>query len=1046
MAKKKTLRFDKMLVLYQYFLSLFGVEEFSEFTELLGDSQLEELDEDNNTKFFNEIEYRKKYGDKLTIDKLFQYDQNIVSHTSKISEKRGQRIKWKYFQYLSLLFTEIYLDWYFENPEKLLNDLNNYLVTFNNLSDPEKVDKYILKDLSKIAFWNATGSGKTLLMHINILQYLHYANIHHRHNDINKIILLTPNVGLSNQHLKEFELSGLPAELFQEGLLAAGSKIEIIDIHKIKDEKGQKTVSVDAFEGNNLVLVDEGHRGSSGIEWKDKRDKLCSNGFSFEYSATFGQAMKASNNKDLLQEYARCILFDYSYKYFYRDGYGKDYRILNMADDSDEEKRNLYLTASMLTFYQQYKLFEENIHLYQPFLVEKPLMIFVGSKVTAVRKKDKHEISDVVDILIFLSDFVRNKGKSVEMINLLMNGSPQLLDTHKRELFENSFYYLVTKKMGAEDIYTSILKTIFHTSSAGAVIHIENLKGVGGEIALRAGNGEYFGVINVGDDNELIKLCEKNGLSTSSKDFSKSLFSAINENESKINILIGSKKFTEGWNSWRVSNMGLMNVGKSEGSEIIQLFGRGVRLKGLDFCLKRSSEIERLKSRPQNIGLLETLNIFGIRSEYMAQFKEYLETEGMPAENETINITLPVIEMDNLNDKGLKTLRVNPIHKFKREESNFVLGLLPSSYLSTHKVILDWYPRIQEIQSKGFKAGELKYLNEERLTERHIAFLDFEDIFFEAQRYKNEKSFYNLSITKKGLVELFNRTDWYTLFIPKEEMEFERTIKFKGVYRWQEIARILLAKYIDKYYKWRKCEWESQYLEYVEVNESILINEYEITIEENEITIIEKINQLVEVIKTGKFKDLEFKIFEGRFQPFKFERHLYNPLIHIPKGSMNIKVKPVALNEGEQKFVLALKSYFENNTDVFIDKELYLLRNKTGSDGIGFFEADNFYPDFVMWILLKEKQYITFIDPKGLRNIKGIKDKKIEFGIKIKEIEKRLSDKNIILNSFIISATDYEELQLWAEELSKDDYANRNVLFLSDKEICIEQILRKVLM
>ena len=29
-------------------------------------------------------------------------------------------------------------------------------------------------------------------------------------------------------------------------------------------KKGQKTVAVDAFEGNNLELVDEGHRGSSG--------------------------------------------------------------------------------------------------------------------------------------------------------------------------------------------------------------------------------------------------------------------------------------------------------------------------------------------------------------------------------------------------------------------------------------------------------------------------------------------------------------------------------------------------------------------------------------------------------------------------------------------------------------------------------------------------------------------------------------------------------------------------------------------------------------
>ena len=38
--------------------------------------------------------------------------------------------------------------------------------------------------------------------------------------------------------------------------------------------------------------------------------------------------------------------------------------------------------------------------------------------------------------------------------------------------------------------------------------------------------------------------------------------------------------------------MGLMNVGRSEGSEIIQLFGRGVRLKGYRYSLKRSKMLD----------------------------------------------------------------------------------------------------------------------------------------------------------------------------------------------------------------------------------------------------------------------------------------------------------------------------------------------------------------------------------------------------------------------------------------------------------------------
>src|SRR5208283_3680038 len=118
-------------------------------------------------------------------------------------------------------------------------------------------------------------------------------------------------------HLVEFQAAGLDAALFSKdgASLFSGRDIEIIDIHKLREETGEKTVAIDAFEGNNLVLVDEGHRGASGTEvgrWMQARNRLCENGFSFEYSATFGQAMKGKTG--LEKQYAKCILFDYSYK------------------------------------------------------------------------------------------------------------------------------------------------------------------------------------------------------------------------------------------------------------------------------------------------------------------------------------------------------------------------------------------------------------------------------------------------------------------------------------------------------------------------------------------------------------------------------------------------------------------------------------------------------------------------------------------------------------------------------------------------------------
>ena len=106
-----------------------------------------------------------------------------------------------------------------------------------------------------------------------------------------------------------------------------------------------------------------------------------------------------------------------------------------------------------------------------------------------------------------------------------------------------------------------------------------------------------------------------------------------------MNVLIGSRKFMEGWDSFRVASMGLLNIGKGEGSQIIQLFGRGVRLWGKDRSLKRSSALPT-DSTPPHIRLLETLNVFGVRANYMAQFRKYLKQEGIETDFE--EISLPV--------------------------------------------------------------------------------------------------------------------------------------------------------------------------------------------------------------------------------------------------------------------------------------------------------------------------------------------------------------------------------------------------------------------
>jgi hypothetical protein len=191
----------------------------------------------------------------------------------------------------------------------------------------------------------------------------------------------------------------------------------------------------------------------------------------------------------------------------------------------------------------------------------------------------------------------------------------------------------------------------------------------------------------------------------------------------------------------------------------------------------------------------------------------------------------------------------------------------------------------------------------------------------------------------------------------------------------------------------------------------------------SEETVVETLKQLKAEITEGKLRDIEV----GNLRCMTFNHHLYEPLIHI-RGDL-IDVRPVALNEGERDFVLDLKRFHIENAGYFTDKELYLLRNQSRGRGIGFFEAGNFYPDFILWLLIGERQYVSFVDPKGIRNLEGPDDPKIRFHETIKGLEQRLAGQNVILNSFVISVTPYRQVRWWEGGMTRDQFEKHHIFF-----------------
>jgi len=949
---------------------------------------------------------------------LREYDNNIREYLQKLNKKRITPITLKYYQYLALLFTEIYLDLYFQDPIKLLNELNTF---YGKEIDTYKF--YDEKNLHKIAYWMATGSGKTFILHINIWQFQKYNKGKHK-IDYNNILLITANDDMTKQHLEDITKSGINAEAFDGTKLAYyfGDKdtIKVLSIHKLTEEKTGTGVTIDvtSFTTKNLVLVDEGHKGKASTlsrKWTRIKNQIAKNGFTFEYSATFGQII--DNEKDQnFQEYSESIIFDYSYKYFHNDGYGKHYKILNidLKKEFDTNYEKTLLLANAMSFYEQTAIYNQTPETTE-YNIKKPLWIFIGSKVSG--KTTRSDIITVIDFFNYL--FTTKKETITKKIEAILNGesgikTPQGEPLFKREHPERHFPYLRENET-PEQIYKGIFETIFNVDqeSTGTKLHFVDLRESDGEIGLKASSGaEFFGVINISNSlkNEVKKEVEKNykEIIIDEDRTQKSLFDIINQ-KTDINILIGAKKFIEGWNSWRVSNMCLLNIGKSEGPQIIQLFGRGVRLKGKNNSLKRTSPAD---NPPSSLPLLETLNIYGIKANYMLTFKEIIEKEDIPTHTTELETKI----IDPFPD-DLLVLKISDNWDFYQE-------VFPLEISDKIRLRLDLRPMGIEIDSQtpGLTQKET-IIYDQKIKPEQIQILDWNEIYLNVLKYKKLKEYYNLSINKETLIELIKNPDNYTLLCNETEVTLT---EYADIQKIKKLVLLLLQKYIDLFYRRKRnaSEKENIHLVPLKQDDPNIEQKYMLQIQthnKNVINYLEKLLETEQIYKSSKqiklSGDLRTYIMKNpiQFRNAYYEKHLYQPL--LINENKDITLIPSGLNEGEAKFVDHLVEFLNKNP--INDKKIYLLRNSTKSKGIGFYAEHSFYPDFIMWIKDKDRQKILFIDPKGLTHIEFDQEKdeqKLSLHKHLKnDIEPKLNNDKVTLDAFTISVTDWKTVK----ELSK---------------------------
>jgi hypothetical protein len=412
----------------------------------------------------------------------------------------------------------------------------------------------------------------------------------------------------------------------------------------------------------------------------------------------------------------------------------------------------------------------------------------------------------------------------------------------------------------------------------------------------------------------------------------------------------------------------------------------------------------------------------------MEKFREFLKEEGLPGNERRKTITIP---LNVTYDFGKKLKILRPKRKtsdgkeydFKKDAEVPTVGCIPE-YITHNRVVTDWYPRIQAMMSRG--TSQITQKDKVTLGEQHLAMLDYDTLYFELERFKRERSWYNFNITKKGIKCLLENSSWYTLYLPKARLE---PTTFDGVLLLQQVALELLKRYCDHYYNYRKREYIEPRLELRDLapdDDNIPQEEsYQLIVDGDEEQVIQGIQQIKKDLEQKK--DDLLKV--GDLNACNFGKHLFEPLFHVRKGG-KITILPVSLNESEYQFIADLKTWCDDQKESMCKNgfEIFLLRNLSRGKGVGFFEAGNFHPDFILWVLEDGKQYVNFIEPHGLLH-EGPGSEKVLFHKKIKSIQDRINNPHIILNSFILSWTPYSNLQ-WGKTVK--ELEEMHVLFMDE--------------
>ena len=129
---------------------------------------------------------------------------------------------------------------------------------------------------------------------------------------------------------------------------------------------------------------------------------------------------------------------------------------------------------------------------------------------------------------------------------------------------------------------------------------------------------------------------------------------------------------------------------------------------------------------------------------------------------------------------------------------------------------------------------------------------------------------------------------------------------------WEEIALALLKKYTERYYTFRKREWELPHLEYQELTENDPNFPGQGTTRRRLLPHPDRALAGRDRRQAGGVEDLPSQMGAPKavgvqgMKAIWFGRHLYEPLLYLDQNI--VEISPVPLNKGERRFVEDMKA------------------------------------------------------------------------------------------------------------------------------------------